>query len=486
MTEPSSPEPIEGAASAAFREAPVGLVVVDRERGLVVYANTAALRLLGLAGASGPSPLPPVLVQLMRTHAGEDRWRELGVALGGEAEGPGVDVSAHPSVSGAASVLVLEPAPLTVGRRALGELEQRVLHVMFDHLPDSVCVSAADRTVQYMNRAAQREFGEGVGRHCYEVLHGRDEPCEEDFCRLPHALQGEASVRADWHCARNGKWYDIIAVPLYGADGSVGQIEVFRDVTGRKEADQALRARNEELAAKNQEMDLFVRTIAHDLRTPAVATEGMARLLERRFGAVLGDDGRDYLAAIRDMSRHMIAMISQLSALARAGAQRTASQEVDVGEVVDRAARELAFQLQDGGIQLRVADHLPTVRADPTMLTQVFVNLMGNAVKFVTQAPQPFIEVDCEETEPAWVFHVRDNGIGVPAGSQDRVFEAFTKAENNPGAEGTGLGLAIVKKIVEAPGGKVWVSDTAGGGATFSFTVPKEPPPTDQPASSAA
>jgi len=477
MTQSDRDGPAPDFVSIALDEAPVALVVVDAERDLVLHANAEARRLLRLDAASDPIPLPSALSRLVHAHAKEGHWHEAGVVLGDQGlEGP-LTISGRrlPAAFGGATVLVLQPWPAAA--QGLAAPEYRLLHALFDQLPDSVCVVTPDRAVQYMNRAAEAEFGQGMGRYCYEALHGRDEPCEQEFCRLPASLEGEASVRADWHCARNARWYDIIAAPLYGPEGILGQIEIFREVTDRKTAEQALRARNEELASRNQEMDLFVRTIAHDLRTPAVATDGMARLLQRRFGQQLGDDGREYLASISDMSRHMIAMISQLSALARAGAGRLAMQAVDVGEVVDRAARELAFQLQEGGIELRLADHWPTVQADPTMLTQVFVNLMGNAAKFVTQAPAPFIEVGWEEAEPMWVFHVRDNGIGVPPEAKDQVFEAFTKAENNPGAEGTGLGLAIVKKVVEAPGGTVWVSDTAGGGATFSFTIPKQPAP---------
>jgi signal transduction histidine kinase len=225
------------------------------------------------------------------------------------------------------------------------------------------------------------------------------------------------------------------------------------------------------LTARNRELESFVYTASHDLRTPLVSIEGFARLLEEDYADRLDSEGREYLWRVRANAADMDSLLSDLLELSRVTRTQAPKGTVSVAEVVAQALQQLDHAIKDSGATVVVPEDLPTVCASATRLTQVFTNLLSNAIKFSREGADPRVEIAWEKRPDAYRFLVRDNGIGIPEEYRERVFELFTRLKEKEVA-GTGIGLAIVKRIVEDHGGELGVESEAGQGSTFWFTLP--------------
>ncbi len=240
------------------------------------------------------------------------------------------------------------------------------------------------------------------------------------------------------------------------------------EITERTRAEGALRARNRELES-------FVYTASHDLRTPLVSIEGFARLLEEDYADRLDSEGREYLWRVRANAADMDSLLSDLLELSRVTRTQEPKATVSVAEVVAQALQQLDHAIKDSGATVVVPEDLPTVCASATRLRQVFTNLVSNAIKFSREGAAPQVEIGWEKLPNAYRFLVRDNGIGIPEQYRERVFELFTRLKEKD-VTGTGIGLAIVTRIVEDHGGELGVESRASEGSTFWFTLPHEEP----------
>lgn len=196
------------------------------------------------------------------------------------------------------------------------------------------------------------------------------------------------------------------------------------------------------------------------------------QLLERRYKGKLDADADEFIAYAVDGAVRMQRLINDLLAYSRVGGERTAwnLERVDCEAVLAQVLTDLKPSLQEHDAVV-THDPLPTVRAARGPLTQVFQNLIANAVKYRGPEP-PRIHVSATRREAAWMFAVRDNGIGIDPQSAERIFVIFQRLHTRAEYPGSGIGLAICKKIVERHGGRIWVESRPGQGSTFHFTVP--------------
>jgi len=162
--------------------------------------------------------------------------------------------------------------------------------------------------------------------------------------------------------------------------------------------------------------------------------------------------------------------VHDLLAFSRVGSKGTALKLTDCNAVVEAALKNLHVAVQESGTQI-IRSNLPSVLADSSQLTQVFQNLLGNAIKFRGAAP-PVIRIRGELVAREWVFSIADNGIGIAPEQADIIFVIFKRLHTRTEYPGSGIGLAICKKIVEQHGGRIWVESEAGLGSTFKFTIP--------------
>jgi len=267
------------------------------------------------------------------------------------------------------------------------------------------------------------------------------------------------------------------APPLYTA--------IVRDITARKEAEaevrrlnaeleQRVRVRTAELETANQELESFSYSVSHDLRAPLRHIAGFIELLEARAAPVLDEEGRRLARNIADSAARMTRLIDALLGFSRLGRAAVRKTRVSLAALV-RGAR-LALRAETRGRNIEwITGPLPEVDGDPTLLQQVLINLLANALKYTRPREVARIEVGAKPGPEEVVCFVRDNGVGFDMRYVDKLFGVFQRLHHAAEFEGTGIGLANVRLIIHRHGGRVWAESTLQEGATFSFSLPVSP-----------
>jgi light-regulated signal transduction histidine kinase (bacteriophytochrome) len=274
------------------------------------------------------------------------------------------------------------------------------------------------------------------------------------------------------------RWVNHVCRAIRDHDGALlGVGAANRDVTAAKEAEERLaqsarklRQANRSLAAKNRELDEFAHIASHDLQEPLRKLTAFSEMLLRDVSPEqLGDDAREDIHYITQSAQRMQQLVESLLRLSRAGRSGMHLVDVDVGECVDEDLEALAVAVEESGAVV-TREPLPTVRGDRALLTQLFQNLLGNALKFRGDAP-PRIRITCEPRPGGHVLGVKDNGIGIQKEYLTRIFAPFQRLYSREVYEGTGIGLAICQKVVQRHGGVIWAESEPGGGSHFRFTL---------------
>jgi len=241
----------------------------------------------------------------------------------------------------------------------------------------------------------------------------------------------------------------------------------------KDELEGRIRERTAELEATNEELDAFTHSVSHDLRAPLRAISGFTTILLQHHTAGMTAEASRLLGMVATNAGRMEQLIEDLLRLARMGLEPVTRQPVNVAALVRQAIEELASEQAGRRIELTVGE-LPDCAGDASLLKQVFVNLLANALKFTRQREAPRIEIGCREEDGARVYYVRDNGVGFDMYYVGRLFGVFQRLHREDQFEGTGVGLSIVRRIVQLHGGKVWGEGAVDQGATFRFTLPAD------------
>ena len=248
------------------------------------------------------------------------------------------------------------------------------------------------------------------------------------------------------------------------------------DITEHKRAEGALAERtaqlertNRQLVALNAELDDFTNVASHDLQEPLRTLTAFSDMLRKDLDQSLPERVSQDVGFITDAAKRMQTLIQGLLALSRAGRVAKKREKVPLGECVGRALDALAIRMKETAAQI-TQDELPEVWGDSMLLTQLYQNLIGNALKFVGDQP-PVIRLTAEERDGSLAFGVKDNGIGIDPKYSQQIFQPFRRLHSRAHYEGSGIGLAICRKIVERHGGKIWVESEPGKGAHFLFTI---------------
>jgi light-regulated signal transduction histidine kinase (bacteriophytochrome) len=228
----------------------------------------------------------------------------------------------------------------------------------------------------------------------------------------------------------------------------------------------------QELGRSNRELELFAYVASHDLQEPLRMVHSYLQLLERRYKGQLDDDADEFIGFAVDGADRMQTLIMDLLTYSRVGTRGKPFEPTDLGDALEAALANLQVAIEESGARI-THDQMPTLSVDATQITQLFQNLVGNAIKFHQQNEPPEIHVGAEHKDSNYVLSVQDNGIGIDSQYFDRIFMIFQRLHTREEYDGTGIGLALCKKIVERHGGSIWVESQPGEGATFSFTIPE-------------
>jgi len=238
---------------------------------------------------------------------------------------------------------------------------------------------------------------------------------------------------------------------------------------------QEVQAANTQLRAAMQELESFSYSVSHDLRAPLRHIDGFVGLLDKQAREKLDDNGRRYLEIIAKAARQMGMLIDDLLVFSRMGRAEMRQQNVDLNSLVQEVIGEQKRELNGRNMEWKTMP-LPMVQADQAMLRQVLVNLVGNAVKYTRPRDPAIIEIGYKsETPLEFTFYVRDNGVGFDMQYANKLFGVFQRLHHADEFEGTGIGLANVRRIIHRHGGRTWAEAQPGQGATFFYTLPKQP-----------
>ena len=230
--------------------------------------------------------------------------------------------------------------------------------------------------------------------------------------------------------------------------------------------------RTTQLEAANKELESFSYSVSHDLRAPVRAIAGFSKMLAESHAGQLDEEGRRKLGIVRSEAARMGALIDDLLAFSRLGRQSIQMRPVDMVELVQRNFESLKGQHHGAEPELRLGS-LPQAVGDRSLLAQVWVNLISNALKFSSRRERPMIEVSAVSDEKEHTYFVRDNGAGFDPRFGAKLFGVFQRLHDASEFPGTGVGLALVQRIVTRHGGRVWAEGEVDKGATFYFTLPR-------------
>lgn len=229
------------------------------------------------------------------------------------------------------------------------------------------------------------------------------------------------------------------------------------------------------LEKANKELDSFVYTVSHDLRTPLYGIQGMAKIFQRESYGNVNTEGKELFERIVSATERMKTLIDDLLKLSRISRIKNPYEDTDTGQIIKSIQGRLDFEIKNKNVELAVSGNMPVVHCDRIKIEEAFYNLINNAIKFSSKNnPAPKIEIGYAKRGLAHEFYVKDNGIGIDKKDQSEIFGIFKRLHSASDYEGSGAGLAIVKKIVEDHGGSIRVDSEPGKGATFYFTVPAD------------
>lgn len=263
------------------------------------------------------------------------------------------------------------------------------------------------------------------------------------------------------------------SIPIETEQYKGGRIDHYIDITEIKRLEEGLRDKTKHLERTNEKLEEFSHVVSHDLKEPLRTVEAFSGFLLEDYADRLDEEGVNYLHTLKKTSSRMRELINDLLSLASIHMDTASFERVNVNRVLEEIKEDLRVRLR--GVNLQVDEDLPAVMGSKTRIGELLSNLVVNAIKYNDKA-LPTVHVGCRtesRNRGMHTFFVQDNGIGIEARYQERIFGIFEKLNPREDYEGTGVGLAICKRIVEEHGGEIWVESEVGKGSTFYFTIPK-------------
>lgn len=344
--------------------------------------------------------------------------------------------------------------------------KQYILDTFMANVPDAIYFKDRDSRMIQVNQAQANRFGVSdptnmIGKTDFDFF-------PEEQARLKFEMEqeiirtGQPLLNLEEPDAAD-RWALTTKMPLRDEHGAIiGTFGISRDVT-------ALKQTQTSLEAVNKELQNFAYVVSHDLKAPLRGIAHLAQWLVEDYGEQFDEEGQQIIELMVGRTNRMENLIDGILQYSRIGRADVNEAPVNLQGVVSTVIETLAAPKH---IQMTMIGEFPVVHCNMTRMTQVFQNLIGNAIKFI-EKPEGIITISCQDYGNSWLFRVTDNGPGIEERHYERIFKIFQTLTARDQLESTGIGLAVVKKIVELYGGKIWVESIVGEGSTFSFTLPK-------------
>ena len=360
---------------------------------------------------------------------------------------------------------------------------KEIFETTLTSIGDGVIATDIKARIEFINPEAAHLTGwsseEAIGKDLDEVLNIVQETSrnkvESPFVQVMRTGSATAMANHTILIRRDGSEVaiDDSGAPIMNVYGDVrGVVLVFRGIEERRKAEAALQHSHSELLKANEELRQFSYAATHDLQEPLRTIVVFSQLLGRTYKSVLDERGHHLLETIEEAGHRMSSLINDLLAFTRVGGMDSAGARVsaNVTEILKDALVQLNGSIEETKAKVTYSD-LPAVWCEPPQLSQLFQNLISNAIKYRKPDVPPVIHISSELNSEQATFHVRDNGMGFRQEYAERIFLLFQRLHGRT-IPGTGIGLALCRRIVERQGGRIWAESEENAGATFFFTLP--------------
>ncbi|MDQ3049021.1 MAG: ATP-binding protein, partial [Bacteroidota bacterium] len=347
-------------------------------------------------------------------------------------------------------------------------------NTILESIGDAFYAVDKDWNVTYWNKEAERMLGISkrmiLGKNLWNMFPEFVDSSSYFFYQK--AITENSAQHFETHHTTLSAWYEVSVYP------SEGGLSVYsKDITERKISEIRLKTLNEslrkqakELEISNSELEQFAYVASHDLQEPLRMVSSFLAQIEKKYGDVLDQKGKQYIHFAVDGAKRMRQIILDLLNYSRVGRSEEKKEDIDLNQLI----KEITYNYSGRSENIKFhIQPLPVVIGQMAPVRQVFQNLIDNAVKYQPEGTQAVIHIACKELPDFWEFSVKDNGIGIENEYFEKVFIIFQRLHTKDEFSGTGMGLAITKKVVESLGGSIWLDSEPGKGSTFYFTLLK-------------
>jgi PAS domain S-box-containing protein len=465
----------ERATAARFRalldSAPDAMVIIGAD-GVISLVNHRAEIIFGY-------PRMELIGQPIELLVPERFVRSMGVGLelcGRRKDGTEfpIDVSLSPLETAEGRLVSAAIRDITERKRT--DQQRADLAAIVESSEEAIIGKTLEGVITSWNHGAEQIFGysaaETVGKPLSLLIPAAYE--EEEAAILGFLAKGEVRRLDTVRRRKDGRQIDVSVTisPVRDAQGRVvGISNVARDITERRQSDEALARAKDAAEAANSELEAFSYSVAHDLRAPLRGMNGFAQVLLDTYGDKFDEEGKDWLREILLNAHKMGELIDSLLSVSRVTRSEIKRESVDLSAVCRAAAAQFGAAEPQRIVTWFIQDGLRAV-CDPVLVRALLDNLLGNAWKFTAKVPAARIELTATEKDGAQVFCVRDNGAGFDMAFANKLFAPFQRLHTVAEFPGTGIGLATVQRIVRRHGGQTWAEGAVNAGATFYFTLP--------------
>jgi signal transduction histidine kinase len=453
---------------AAFRASQLGVAYLNQETGVRGYALSAQRAFLapyyqGLGEERQQvgrlrillTGLPAARADLAQVMVRAGRWRAS---------------YAQPTVRQVSA----SGKPLTSATADQGKADFDSLRAALGAMQSDLARERVQAVASLNHSAAVLDWtGAGIGIALLAVLSVLALGLERSVIRPLSRLAADARQVADGDFTHNVAPGGPAEMRTVGMDVNRMRGRIVSELSAVRTANASLEARTQDLQRSNAELEQFAYVASHDLQEPLRKVASFCQLLQRRYAGRLDEKADQYIEHAVDGAKRMQALINDLLAFSRVGRTAQEREPVSCAVLLGQAWANLGPAIRASHATIEVGD-LPVVLGEASLLTSVFQNLLGNALKFSADHP-PRISVLARRDGENWLFSVTDNGIGIPAEYADRIFVIFQRLHDRSMYPGTGIGLAMCRKIIEYHGGRIWLDTTVTSGARFCFTLPMRP-----------
>jgi PAS domain S-box-containing protein len=341
---------------------------------------------------------------------------------------------------------------------------------------DAIYTMSIEGQIQSWNPGAEKLYGfmerEAVGRSISIVI--PDEKKNELKYLLSKISRGERIESYETKRQRKDKSkldVSLTISPIMEESGVItGASAISRDITFKKQVEEELRGYAEELALSNEELYVFSYAASHDLQEPLRSVQNFIETLNKKYKKRLGAEMEEEITSADEGVTRMYRLITDFLMYSRVGTEKATKEEIDCNLALKDAVSNLELAIKESKANIKHYT-LPKIWGNFVQITQVFQNLIANAIKYQGDNT-PVIEVSAEKKNSMWQFGVKDNGIGIEQWFSERIFIVFQKLHDHRKYPGSGIGLALCKRVIEKHGGKIWFESEVGKGTTFYFTLP--------------